>query len=101
MRHAGGAEQDLPGFDIGGFFFPLGRSIDQMLDTSQLQRHLVGWVDVKVPTLLAPAAEERNRLGVLPQNPAGLAFGFDLFDDAGEIDGDELFHGLTIALCKL
>jgi hypothetical protein len=36
----------------------------------------------------------------LPEHAAGFAFGFHLCDNSIEIDGNELFHGPTIALSK-
>src|SRR5262245_35354077 len=60
---------------------------------------------MKIPPLFAPAAQERDGFRVLPQHPAGFALSFDVFDDAGEINGNELFHkrlrGWTIALSKV
>ena len=67
VRHAGRAEENLAGFYVRGLFFAIGCSIDQMLRSGQLQRHFVRRVDMKVPALLATAAQKRNRLRILPK----------------------------------
>ena len=86
MGHAGGTKEDLTGFYVGSLFFAVGRSINQMLHSGQLQRHFVRRVDVKVPALLTTAAQERDGFGILPKHAAAFAFGFDIVDDVFEID---------------
>jgi hypothetical protein len=100
VRHAGGTKEELAGFYVGCLFFAIGCPIDQMLYAGQLQRHFVSRIDVEIPALFAPAAQECDGLGILPQHAAAFAFSFDIFDDVFEVYRYELFHGMTIAPTK-
>jgi len=92
VGHAGGAKQDLTGLNHRCLLLAFGRQVNQVLDTGELQRYFVGRIDVKIPALFAPAAQERDGLRVLPQNAAAFAFDLDVVDDGFDIDGYQLFH---------
>jgi hypothetical protein len=92
VGHAGGTKQDLASFYVGCLFFAVGCSIDQMLHSGQLQRHFVRRVDVKIPALFTPAAQERDRFRILPQDTPPFAIGFDVVDYAFEIDWNKFLH---------
>src|SRR5919108_2988169 len=71
-----------------------------MLYSAQLQGNFVSRIDMKIPALFAPAAQECDGFRILPQHSATFAFGFHVVDDALEIDRYEFFHGPTITPIK-
>src|SRR5687768_1842293 len=80
--HAGGTKEDLAGLDHGGVLFAKFVAVNKILDAGQLQRDFVRRIDVKIPPLFAPAAQEGDGLRILPQDAAAFALGFHILDDA-------------------
>jgi hypothetical protein len=87
----------LPGLDVRGSFLAIGRPVDKVLYAGQLQRDLIGRINVKVPAFFAAAAQKCDGFRILPQNAPAFAFGFHILDDRFQVDRNELFHGRTIA----
>ena len=69
---AAGTEQHLARFDHCRVLAAIRRAMNQILHAAQLQRDLVGRIDVKVPALFAPATQECDGLGVLREHTRPL-----------------------------
>jgi hypothetical protein len=92
VGHSGWAEEDLAGFDVSGVLFAGFVTINEMLHAGELQCNFVRRVDVKIPALFTPATQKRDRFRILPQDTPPFAFGFDVVDDAFEIDRNKFLH---------